>query len=151
MLENENTVNTGQITKKPRKMSFFRRYFPLIMIVLVIVLALTSAYFYKKSKSNPNAASQAEVRSLVNKVGRLMILPEGETPTIATVSDPEALKDQAFFIDAQKGDKVLIYSIARKAILYSPTANKIVTIAPLNAEAPVPTTTPDTSKTDKKN
>ena len=144
MLENENTISTSQV-KKPRKTSLFRRYFPLIMVVLVIILALTSAYFYKQSKSDPNAASQAEIKSLVQKVGRLAILPTDETPTVATVSDPDALKSQAFFVDAKKGDKVLIYSNAKKAILYDPVADKIVNIAPLNSESATPTTTPSTN------
>lgn len=146
MLENENTVNSGQV-RKPKRISFFRRYLPLILIILVIILALTSAYFYKKSKNDPNAASQAEIKSLVQKVGRLAILPTDETPTVATVSDPDALKSQAFFVDAKKGDKVLIYTNAKKAVLYDPTADKIVNIAPLNSESPAPTTNP----TEKKN
>lgn len=143
----QNPISTSATNlKKLRRKKFLRHYLPAILVALVIVLALTSAYFYKKSRTNPNAASQAEVKSLVSKVGRLMILPTSETPTIATVSDPEALKDQTFFVDAKKGDKVLIYSNAKKAILYDPKADKIVNIAPLNAEAPAPTTTPDTSK-----
>lgn len=154
MSEIEQTISTP-IAKKPKVKGFFRKYFPLIMIALVVLLAGTSLYFYKKSSGNPDAEAQAEVKSLVSKVGKLMFLPEGETPTIATVSDPEALKDQAFFADAKKGDKVLIYSNAQKAILYDPSADKIITIAPLNTDtAKNPTTTPSTeTKTDttKKN
>lgn len=133
--------------------AFLRKYIVVILILLVIVLAGVSAYLYKKSTSNPDAVSQAEVKSLVAKVGKIMVLPEGETPTIATVSDPEALKDQAFFVDAKKGDKVLIYSNAKKAILFDPVANKIVNLAPLNTDAgKTPTVTPsETSKSDKKN
>jgi hypothetical protein len=51
---------------------------------------------------------------------------------VATVSDPEILKNKNFFIDAKKGDKVLIYYSARKAILYDPVVKKIVNIAPVN-------------------
>ena len=57
---------------------------------------------------------------------------------MATVSDPEKLKDQPFFAKAQKGDKVLIYSNSQKAILYSPTEDKIVEVAPINSSAGVP-------------
>ena len=71
-----------------------------------------------------------------------------ETPTIATVSDPEALKNQAFFVDAKKGYKVLIYSNAKKAFLYDPSADKIVNIAPLNTEASK-TTAPSTNSETK--
>lgn len=73
-----------------------------------------------------------EAKILAKRVGELMFLPQDELPTIATVSDPDALKNQSFFIDAKKGDKVLIYSNAKKAILYDPVANKIITIAPVN-------------------
>ena len=61
-----------------------------------------------------------------------MVLPKDETPTLATVSDPEKLKDQRFFVNAVKGDKVLVYSLAKKAILYSPSLDKIIEVAPVN-------------------
>ena len=83
-------------------------------------------------KKNPNVVAQQEVTSLVAKVGRLVVLPEGETPTVATVSDPEALKDQVFFKNAVKGDKVLIYAESKKAFLYSVSLDKIIDVAPLN-------------------
>ncbi len=127
--------------------AFLRKYIVVILILLVVILAGVSAYLYKKSTSNPDAASQAEVKSLVAKVGKIMILPEGETPTIATVSDPEALRDQAFFVDAKKGDKVLIYSNAKKAILFDPSTNKIVNIAPLNTDTTKNPTVPPASAT----
>lgn len=134
----------GQRTIK-RKRSFFRRYLGLILLVLVILLALTSIYFYQKSKiAAVDNSNQAQIQSLVQKVGRLVVLPTDETPTIATVSDPTVLKDQSFFADAKKGDKVLIYSNAKKAILYDPVLDKIVTIAPLNIDT-TPSPTPSSS------
>lgn len=151
MSEIESTTNV--IPKKLRSKRFFKRYFSLIMIFLVLILAGTSVYFYRKAKNDPNAATQAEVKSLVSKVGKLMVLPGGETPTIATVSDPEALSDQTFFVDAKVGDKVLIYSNAKKAILFSPEQNKIINIAPLNSESQQVTnnTETKTTTTNKKN
>lgn len=107
----------------------------LILVLLVVVLGATTFYFYKNSKLykvDQNVADQAEAKALMEKVGKLIVLPEGEVPTIATVTDPEALKDQAFFSDAKQGDKVLIFNNAKKAILYNPSLNKIVTIAPIN-------------------
>jgi hypothetical protein len=93
-------------------------------------------YFYSKSKEatvvkNP----KSDLEKTISQVGRLMVLPTDETPTMATVSDPEKLKDQPFFANAKTGDKVLIYSNARKAILYSPTQDKIIEVAPVNLGA----------------
>jgi len=106
-----------------------------VLIVLVVALGVSSYYFYAQFNSlkrNPQQLAQQEVRDLIEQVGRLVVLPEGETPTVATVTDPEKLKDQPFFTNAKKGDKVLIYTNARKAILYDPVANKIIEIAPIN-------------------
>ncbi len=65
-------------------------------------------------------------------VGRLIVLPEDEVPTIATVTDLEALQGQPFFANAKLGDKVLIFAKAGKAILYDPVEQKIVEVAPVN-------------------
>lgn len=102
------------------------------LVLLVLALAATSIYFYRKARHGNAASSPDEVRALVAQVGRIMVLPADETPTVATVADPEKLKDQEFFIDAKVGDKVLIYAGARKAILYDPVAKKIVNVAPIN-------------------
>jgi hypothetical protein len=94
------------------------------------------AFSYKSQlqalKANPQKASQDEVKTLVARVGQLIVLPTDEEPTVATVADPEKLKDQTFFAQAKKGYRVLIYTKARKAILYDPVANRIIEVAPVN-------------------
>ncbi len=127
-----------------------------VLPLIVIVAVALAGYFYyqvRLLKQNPQAIAAQEATDLINKVGKLMVLPEGETPTIATVSDPTQLKDQPFFASAKKGDKVLIYTKAKKAILYSETLNKILEVAPLNigtgqsanTSAPASTSTTNTS------
>lgn len=122
-----------------------------VLGVLVLILGVTSVLFYRKYsdiKENPQKYAQETVDTLVSDVKQLMILPEGEAPTIATVVDPQKLKDQAFFANAVTGDKVLIYARARKAILYSPATHKIIEVAPLNIGNPTGApTTPTTDKT----
>ncbi len=76
------------------------------------------------------------MKKLVLEVGKLIELPIGEDPTVATVTDITKLKDQPFFAKAKNGDKVLIYTNARKAILYDPQAKKVIDIAPINIGSP---------------
>ncbi|MEO7364045.1 MAG: hypothetical protein ABIV43_00865, partial [Candidatus Saccharimonadales bacterium] len=64
------------------------------------------------------------------------IVPADETPTVATVSNVEKLKGQTFFANAQIGDKVIVYVNAKQAILYRPSTNQIVTMAPVNDSQP---------------
>ena len=107
-------------------------------LVGVLVFAGTlgaAGYFYKQLshlKANPTQVVADETNAVLAKVGKLIVLPADEQPTLATVTDPEKLRDQPFFASATKGDKVLIYANAKKAILYNPTENKIVEVAPIN-------------------
>lgn len=79
-----------------------------------------------------SAEGEREVQNLVEEVGRIIELPQGETPTVATVTDMEAVKDQQFFQNAQNGDKVLIYANAKKAFLYRPSERKIIEVGVVN-------------------
>lgn len=116
----------------------------LIGLILLILALLPGYYFYnqyQKAQEQLGQNADAETASLVKKVGKLIELPISETPTIATVSDKTKLTGQQFFANAQNGDKVLIYSQAKKAILYRPSTNKIIEVAPINL-APSPSISP---------
>jgi len=119
----------------------------LLIIIVIIVLAvavLPSYYFYSQYKkaqsllSSPTTSLNAQTKALVNEVGKLMVLPTGEQPTIATVSDITKLVDQPFFAHAKNGDRVLIYTQAKKAILFRESISKIVEVAPINLGSNTP-------------
>ena len=102
---------------------------------LFILSAGLAIYFFfevRSLRANPQQVAEKEVQAIVARVGKLMVLPQDEIPTMATILDPAELVDQPFFASAQKGDKVLLYTNAKKAILYSPSQNKIVDVAPVN-------------------
>lgn len=138
-----------------------RIIFEAFLVVIVIVLGLWSWTLYTdrnslqdqvtKLNQNPQIAVQKQTDALIAKVGALMDLPKGESPTIASVSDAEQAKKQsAFFNTSQNGDKVLMYVKAGQAILYRPSTNKIILVAPLTfnnntAKTSSTTTTPKTS------
>lgn len=104
-----------------------------LLAVLLIVTLGTTYFFYKKSQAVMAKDPVKELEQTIKMVSKHLVLPTNETPTMATVSDPEKLKDQPFFVNAKKGDKVLIYANSQKAILYDPVADKIVEVAPINS------------------
>ena len=116
--------------------SSLRSKLPLVGVGLLFAVSLAgNAYLGRQVymlSQDPQRMAQQEMITIVGEVGKLMVLPEGETPTIATVTDPEKLTGQAFFANASSGDKVLLYTNAKKAILYSPSQNKILEVAPIN-------------------
>ncbi len=116
-------------------MTIFNQHKKLIFLVLLLLLAGSATFYtgYKTLLSRESVeGTTKEVKMLTERLGAIMVLPEGEDPTVATVVDPEKLKDQPFFARAKKGDKVLIYTNARKAILYDSVAHKIIEVMPLN-------------------
>ncbi len=104
----------------------------LFIVILFLLVFIGWKYFYPdKGKVDMLDVAERERAEIISKVGAHIVLPKDEVPTLATVSDPEQLKKYPFFTNAEKGDKVLIYSLAKKAILYRPTGDKIVEIAPI--------------------
>ncbi|MBM3208776.1 LytR family transcriptional regulator [Candidatus Shapirobacteria bacterium] len=114
----------------------------LIMVFLLAGALASTYYFYKEFQrtsrllQDPTEAARQETNVILAKLGKMMELPVGEEPTMATIIDAEKLKDQPFFARTQNGDKVLLYANAKKAILYRPGENKIVEVAPLNIGTP---------------
>jgi hypothetical protein len=141
MAEEENTRELARGTAKNSSLRA-RRYALknwrriLVGLALLALLVLVYGYVHTRQElnrlKNPQTATQDETKNLVNQVGQLIILPEGETPTVATVKDATKLKNQEFFARAQNGDKVLIYSKSGRAVLYRPSTDKVVEYSKVN-------------------
>jgi len=145
-VETQKQENTPR-AKKSNKLGLF-------ILILIALIAITGfAWSFKKyieaKKEIINLTSieaqremaQKEVQKLLEKVGKLIILPDDEEPTVATITDIEALRqEQSFYKDAQNGNKVLIYMQAKKAIIYDEERNILVNVGPIfvNEEPQVP-------------
>lgn len=121
-----------------------RRIIVPVLTALLILAAIGFGVVYKKYtdvKNNPEKVAQAEIADIVQKAGKIISLPKDETPILATVSDSDKLKDQPFFAEAKNDDKLLIYTKAKKAILYRPSSNMVVNVGPLvmnTSDVPAP-------------
>ena len=145
-------INQMLKDKLNKVLEFSKQNLVPILSILSIVSAGSTIYMYHQLsdlRENPQKAVQDETKRMVARVSELITLPEDEQPTIATVSNPDQLKDQPFFAKAKKGDKVLIYASAGKSILYDPVANKVLEVASMNVGAS-PTSTPSPTPTPKK-
>ena len=137
--------------------SWFKHSFVTVVVMVVLAGAGFGGWTYwqryhlnQQSKA-VGAGDAQSVGQVVGKVGKHIVLPDSEQPTMATVSDVSKVQGQAFFAHAANGDKVLVYAQAKKAILYRPSIDKIVEIAPLTSNAssdasqPSPTAEPSTA------
>ena len=127
------------------------------VVVAIVIITGIAVYFYNTSDSSSEktqASEQKDAQALIAELEKIVVLPIGEEPTIATITDPEKLKDQPFFANAKAGYKVLVYQVAKKAFLYDPVAKKLIEVAPLIINDPaistpeiIPTKATTTSKT----
>ncbi len=114
-------------TKRPR-----RNRWLIIPVAGVIVVVLGLGAYFGVRHFIPSAdKAHSDMERAVASVGKLMLLPEGETPTYGTVTDAEKLKKQTFFAQTKNGDQVLIYEKTKLSILYRPSLKKIVNVGPL--------------------
>lgn len=89
--------------------------------------------------SNPNDAvsrlQQEQNASILDEIRQVYAIPEGETPTIATVEDVTKLVDQPFFEGAENGDILVVLNDSSQAILYRPSTKQLVKVGPISAGA----------------
>lgn len=123
--------------------------FALILICVVLIVAAVLAVknvLHRSSTPTPaTPTTQTEnFDTLVSNVARHIAVNTAENPSIATIEDPDALRLQnsVFYAHASVGDRLLIWS--DKAVLYSPTQDKILAVLPLQAAPTAPTSTSST-------
>ena len=107
----------------------------IIVIVLVIIAAgIIGKFAYAKYASTDNYKVEQvkkDTQNLIADVSKIMILPD-EEPAIFVVQDPNQLiAQQLFFRGAEKGDKLMVFQKAGKAVLYSTSKNKIINVGPV--------------------
>ncbi len=155
------TVDTAKAPKNKKSgKNVIRAVLEVLLVLAVAGLGLWSWTLYTDNqnlqkqvdqlKENPQAEAQKQADAIVARVSALRTLPTNEVPTVANVTDAAAAKKQsAFFVNAQNGDKVLVYVKNGQAILFRPSTNKVILAAPLNLTNTAPAATSSTTTAPK--
>ncbi|HXV27226.1 MAG TPA: LytR C-terminal domain-containing protein [Candidatus Paceibacterota bacterium] len=104
-------------------------------LILVAAIAGGGWYFFNKGKQEfvikpGEKLSEEQVSRLVQRVGRFLVLPDNEEPSVAAIVDAAALAErQSFYQGAKDGDILLVYS--NKAIIYDAVEDKLVNVGPI--------------------
>jgi hypothetical protein len=105
----------------------------------ILLLAAIGFLLYKISqmdkelalaRQSPGTYTDMQNKTVIEKLGQIVILPTDEEPSIATILDKEKLKDNPFFVKAKNGDKIIAYENNRLIYLYRPEINKLVGLLP---------------------
>ncbi len=104
----------------------------LILLSVLLTARITRSYPETLGLLKGPEILREEEEAFVAEVGRSISLPNDEKPTIATVSDITKLEQQPFFKNGREGDKVLMYTNAKKVILYRPAEKRVVEVGTLS-------------------
>ena len=116
---------------------------PFLIVLLLIALGAFGWSYYRYSQTSrqlealidPNVKTEldkAQTQALLEKIGRLIVIPKDEEPVVATISDIEALaNEQNFYRDAENGQKLVIFYGVQKAIIYDEATNKLINVGPV--------------------
>lgn len=112
----------------------FRTLFSLVMVFL----AMGATFFIGRETArndSPQRAEQEQVADILQKVGSLIELPRGESPQVGVVENAAAIREvQPFLATSEDGDILIVYAEAKIALLYRPSAHKLIAVGPVSRE-----------------
>jgi hypothetical protein len=107
------------------------------LILLCFIIFVFALYYYREVHQLRTVISQYRTMSFgddpqteaIIAVERHILLPQGETPQLARVTELKQLANIPFFGNALVGDEVLVYCKASLSILYSPARDKVIEVS----------------------
>ncbi len=121
-----------------RRFRIFGRNSKLIFagVALLLLCAVFELGRFSVYKQHPELAAAEQVQKILVQVGKIIQLPTGETPSVATVKDAVSIKQgQPFLANAQNGDILIVYANKAEAFLYRPSTNRLINVGPVNTSA----------------
>lgn len=95
-------------------------------LVIIGAISVVGYVYLGKSPSDSNTQNSSQDEDPSIKIlKKYLDFPE-EKPTLTTITDPEKLKDEAFFKNALKGDQLFFFPKTGKAILFRPDTKQII-------------------------
>ena len=134
-------INIDGISRSPVRTSPSKRKFIIpkitigmsvrkVVLIGISILVIISVGYAVRPKLNTHKDNLNSVTTIQRLVGRHFVLPNDETPALATVTDKAKLTTK-FLQKAENGDKILIYQKASRVIIYRPSIDRIIDVGPV--------------------
>jgi len=113
--------------------------FVLIVLTALGCVALQRTRFTDVIRLAYQIKQQQDDRLVLAQLKKIILLPDDVSPTIAIISDADALRvsQPSFFANAKNDDRLIIYP--DKAIIFDAKANKIIQVGPVQYSTQAPT------------
>lgn len=130
--------NKPKTDKKKRKL--IPKASTIVIVILLLALAGGGYYFYNKYSETKQEVeklstvqgqqelNKSQTEQLLSEMRSIIVLPTGEDPVVATITDVKQLDKNEFYKDAQNDDRVIVFAKAQKAYIYRPSTKTIVNV-----------------------
>lgn len=110
---------------------------PTLFILVLILSAISGVLVYKVVNTKSSETSK-EADTVYNSVAKLYLLTDKEKPKIQKIAR-DSKENTRYFINAKKGDYLLLFNNQKIAILYRKQINKIIGVKSLVQTSDSPT------------
>lgn len=133
-------ANTDNKKKDKKKRMRKPKLLTLFLVLVLLALAAGSFFLYKKYNETKKEVeklstvqgqqelNKTQVNQLLGEMRAIIVLPKGEDPVVATITDVSKLNKNAFYKEAQNGDRVVVFAEAKKAFIYRPSTKTIINV-----------------------
>lgn len=127
-------VRRAPTRRKPNRLAS-KKYITLALVTVLIAGSVVYAIYGLVTKSGNDNSPNASLDGTITAVSQHYVLPIGETPTLATITDKTKLTN-ALKNKAENGDRVLIYQENQTAILYRPSIDRVIDVTSVSIDTP---------------
>ncbi len=112
--------------------------YKLVLGIALVIVVGVGGWWAFSSQSGSGLAnlsagtklSDAQVQEVIGLIGKFMVVPSDEKPSVVVLKDVASLEaQQSFYHGAKDGDILILYST--RAIIYDAAANKLVAMGPV--------------------
>lgn len=152
---NMDITSPKPVSKKPESPKKSKRSkkgkFAVVIIVVLLIASLAGMFVlyqkYQDTQSEVQKLStvqgqqelnKTQINQLLGEMRSIIVLPEGEDPVVATITDISKLENNDFYKDAKNGDKVVVFAEAKKAYIYRPDTKTIVNVGAFQIDTSKP-------------
>ncbi len=134
-------MSTDMHTKKKRF-----TWKTIIVVLCFLILAGVAVFFWhdaqqahEQSAAGIASRNQSETDTVLDTLGKLILIDTKDKPTVAKVEDPNVLKksNADFYKNVQEGDYLILYP--QRAIILRMSNKQIINIAPIISKDQVDT------------
>lgn len=109
------------------------------LLAAISVIGATGSVFFFIQFQRAQNSQEAAQKKIIQRISSVVALPDA-TPTAVTVTDKTKLGNKLLAARVENQDMLLIYSDAKRIVIYRPGTKKVIDLLTFEASSSLPAT-----------